>query len=154
VERERVREPVGHEQRQVAVRVVDGRPDRVLVVRKRARSCSQQCVSALTPTSQFQNGWDVPTLQNALDKCNSPNDQTGSGVTAACSYLTLVDASVATACKIKPIVNVRRVRENGFDTYMSAQEVVAGNLTKLPGCNPLQAGPGNATMYTDATCPH
>jgi hypothetical protein len=34
------------------------------------------------------------------------------------------------------------------------QEVISGNLTKLPGCNPLQLGPGNATMYTDANCPH
>jgi hypothetical protein len=42
----------------------------------------------------------------------------------------------------------------GPDTHICMQEVITGNLTKLPGCNPLQFGPGNATMYTDATCPH
>ncbi|TFK45567.1 hypothetical protein OE88DRAFT_1113852 [Heliocybe sulcata] len=85
----------------------------------------------------FQNGWDTTALQNAIDHCNNPNDQTGSGITEACSYLTVTSAAVANACKITPIVN----------------EQVNGTLTKLPGCNPLQTGPADATMYTSANCP-
>jgi hypothetical protein len=51
-------------------------------------------------------------LQNAIDKCNNPNDQTGVGNTTACPYLTVLDPAVSTTCKIKPIVNVRRVRKD------------------------------------------
>jgi hypothetical protein len=29
--------------------------------------------------ADFQNGWDTTALQNAIDKCDNPNDQTGSG---------------------------------------------------------------------------
>ncbi|KAH7929788.1 hypothetical protein BV22DRAFT_1001996 [Leucogyrophana mollusca] len=86
----------------------------------------------------FFNGWDTTALQNAIDHCNNPNDQTGSGVTEACSYLTVQSATTANACKIDPIVN----------------EPVGGQvLSKLPGCNPLQSGPGDATLYTDGNCP-
>ena len=28
----------------------------------------------------FQSGWDVDVLQNAIDHCNNPNDDTGAGV--------------------------------------------------------------------------
>jgi hypothetical protein len=49
----------------------------------------------------------------------------------------MIPKGTASQCKIKPIVN----------------EVISGNLTKLPGCNPVQYGPGNATIYTDANCP-
>jgi hypothetical protein len=85
----------------------------------------------------FQSGWDVQALQDAIDYCNNPNDQTGQGVTEACSYLTVISASEAEECTIKPVVN----------------EAVAGTLSKLPGCNPLQYGPGNATLYLDSNCP-
>ncbi|KAJ7073580.1 hypothetical protein C8F01DRAFT_1271222, partial [Mycena amicta] len=85
----------------------------------------------------FQNGWDTTALQNAIDKCNNPNDQTGSGVTEACSFLTVKTAAQGNQCKISPIVN----------------EVINGTLAKLPGCNPLQFGPQDATIYTAATCP-
>ena len=27
----------------------------------------------------FQNGWDTTVLQNAIDKCNNPNDATNDG---------------------------------------------------------------------------
>ncbi|KZP14798.1 hypothetical protein FIBSPDRAFT_867930 [Athelia psychrophila] len=86
----------------------------------------------------FQSGWDQTALQNALDHCNNQNDSTGSGDTAACPYLTVIDADVATTCKINPVVN----------------EVTGGAvLAKLPGCNPIQAGPGDAKFYTTANCP-
>ncbi|KAG6832002.1 hypothetical protein H0H92_006037 [Tricholoma furcatifolium] len=85
----------------------------------------------------FQNGWDTTAFQNSIDYCNNPNDATGSGVTEACPYLTVVDASVADQCSIAPVV----------------VEQIDGVLEKLPGCNPLQYGPGDATLYTDSDCP-
>ncbi|KAJ7718666.1 hypothetical protein B0H16DRAFT_1678161 [Mycena metata] len=85
----------------------------------------------------FQNGWDTTALQNAIDQCNNPNDQTGSGVTEACKFLTVNTADFANKCKIAPVVN----------------EAINGTLTKLPGCNPLQFGPQDATIFTAATCP-
>jgi len=87
--------------------------------------------------ADFQNGWDTTALQNAIDKCNNPNDATGQGDTAACTYLTVIDASVANECKLSPAFS----------------EQTGGNLTYLPGCNPLQYGPGDSTIYSDSNCP-
>ncbi|KJA22476.1 hypothetical protein HYPSUDRAFT_40849 [Hypholoma sublateritium FD-334 SS-4] len=78
----------------------------------------------------FQNGWDTTALQNAIDQCNNPNNPTGSGVTEACSFLTVVNATLAGECQIPPTVN----------------EIVNGNMTSLPGCNPLQFGPADAIL--------
>ncbi|KAG9084864.1 hypothetical protein FS749_004891 [Ceratobasidium sp. UAMH 11750] len=86
---------------------------------------------------KFQNGWDTTALQNAIDKCNNPNDQTGNGNTAACPYLTVAPAASQNKCKIASEV----------------KGIIDGQLTRLPGCNPIQAGPGDATLYTDANCP-
>ncbi|KAJ7032549.1 hypothetical protein C8F04DRAFT_1261843 [Mycena alexandri] len=83
----------------------------------------------------FQNGWDTGVLQSAIDKCNNPNDDTGAGITTACSYLTVKTQNLSNQCKIQPV------------------EVINGTLAKLPGCNPLQYGPQDATIYTPATCP-
>ncbi|KAJ7629679.1 hypothetical protein DFH06DRAFT_1102218 [Mycena polygramma] len=85
----------------------------------------------------FQNGWDTTALQSAIDQCNNPNDPTGSGITAACNFLNVTPAAFANQCKIAPVT----------------KEVVNGTLTKLPGCNPLQSGPQNATIHTEAKCP-
>lgn len=57
------------------------------------------------------------TMQSAIDKCNNPNDQTGQGVTEACSFLTVRTLSTADQCKTAPTVN----------------EVIDGQLDKLPG---------------------
>ncbi|EIM85455.1 uncharacterized protein STEHIDRAFT_98994 [Stereum hirsutum FP-91666 SS1] len=88
----------------------------------------------------FQNGWDVTALQNAIDDCNNPNDETWDGVTEACSYLTVQQSSVASTCKAQVVVD----------------ETVGGDgiiLDRLPGCNPLQYGPEDATYYSDSNCP-
>ncbi|KAI3610099.1 wsc domain [Moniliophthora roreri] len=85
----------------------------------------------------FQNGWDVNVLQNAIDKCNNPNDDTINGVADACSYFTMIPAANAASCQLPSVVN----------------EEVKGPFAKLPGCNPIQAGPGDATLYTTANCP-
>jgi len=86
----------------------------------------------------FQNGWDPVLFQNAIDTCDNPNDDTGNGDTAACALFTEQTADVAATCKIAPVVT----------------ETITGNLTKLPGCNPLQYGPQNSTLYSDSNCPH
>ncbi|KAJ7892209.1 hypothetical protein B0H13DRAFT_2038662 [Mycena leptocephala] len=86
----------------------------------------------------FQNGWDITALQNAIDHCNNPNDQTGNGVTEACSFLKVISADVATTCKTAPIVT---------------EPVDGAPMARLPGCNPIQAGPGDATLYSASNCP-
>ncbi|KAK7059758.1 WSC domain protein [Favolaschia claudopus] len=78
----------------------------------------------------FSNGWDTDALQNAIDKCNNPNDQTGNGVAEACPFLTVKSAASSNACKISALV----------------KETVDGTLSALPGCNPLQFGPADATL--------
>ncbi|KIM43436.1 hypothetical protein M413DRAFT_381186 [Hebeloma cylindrosporum] len=87
--------------------------------------------------ADFQNGWETTALQNAIDKCNNPNDPTGSGITEACSFLTVTSVGQADKCRLAPVVN----------------EVIDGSLKKLPGCNPLQTGPQDATIYSDNNCP-
>lgn len=67
--------------------------------------------------ADFQNGWETVALQNAIDYCNNPDDPTGSGDTAACSYLTVDSASQANTCKSSPVFS----------------EPTGGNLTYLPG---------------------
>lgn len=81
----------------------------------------------------FFNGWDVNALQNAILNCNTTPDQQN-GITAACPYLTVIPAATASACKIQ---NVEVTEPLGIN----------GPLAKLPGCNPLQYGPGDATLY-------
>ncbi|KAJ7129906.1 hypothetical protein C8R43DRAFT_1026175 [Mycena crocata] len=85
----------------------------------------------------FQNGWEVAALQNAIDKCNNANDATNDGITEACPFLKVISADVATTCKTPVVVN----------------EPISGTLARLPGCNPIQAGPGDSTLYNAATCP-
>lgn len=85
----------------------------------------------------FQNGWDTTALQNAIDHCNNPNDATGQGDTSACSFLTLQSSATANECKISSLLS----------------EDVQGPMARLPGCNPMQAGPGDATLYSTDNCP-
>jgi len=85
----------------------------------------------------FLSGWDETALQNAIDNCNNPNDATGQGDTAACQYLTVLPASTADQCSLAPIVD----------------EPIGPTLSALPGCNPIQKGPQNATLYSTTDCP-
>ncbi|KAF8158279.1 hypothetical protein B0H34DRAFT_846084 [Crassisporium funariophilum] len=87
--------------------------------------------------ADFQNGWDTNALQNAIDQCDNPNDETGSGKTEACRFLTVLPVAQADQCRTPAIV----------------KETIDGKLAKLPGCNPIQSGPGDATMYSDSNCP-
>jgi len=89
----------------------------------------------------FYNGWNVPILQSAIDDCNTPtNSEQMAGDTAACPYLTVNSATVAGECQI---ANVEVVEPNG----------IGGPLAALPGCNPLQYGPCDATLYAPSTSP-
>lgn len=67
------------------------------------------------------NGWDETFLQSAIDTCLN-----GSGLEQDCP---LFDLAYGQECHITPQVD----------------EIVSGSLVALPGCNPVQFGPGVAT---------
>ncbi|KAH7098330.1 hypothetical protein BKA62DRAFT_811338 [Auriculariales sp. MPI-PUGE-AT-0066] len=85
----------------------------------------------------FLNGWDVTVLQNAITGCDNNTPGTTAGDAAACSFFTIQSADAAAKCTISPQVN----------------EDIGGPRAKLPGCNPIQAGPGPATIYSTSNCP-
>lgn len=70
-------------------------------------------------------GWDVDTLQQAVDECT--ND---SGRVEDCPVFQLWPDSVAEGCKLATRVN----------------EDIQGPFNKLPGCNPVQKGPAEAQI--------
>ncbi|KAI0006827.1 hypothetical protein F4779DRAFT_643846 [Xylariaceae sp. FL0662B] len=71
----------------------------------------------------FVNGWDVPTLQRAIDTCTD-----ASGVVERCGAFGFRADDDMAACKVLPRV----------------PEAVSGVLSALPGCNPIQPGPETA----------
>ncbi|KAJ2912811.1 hypothetical protein MD484_g7613, partial [Candolleomyces efflorescens] len=77
-------------------------------------------------------GWEDDSLQRAMDTCTDQGGQPES-----CRALTVQSDSAINACRQKPVVD----------------EVVEGTaLRELPGCNPVQNGPGTATMVNGAGC--
>ena len=84
----------------------------------------------------FMSGWDETLLQNALDQCDTTPVQQ-SGNVDACTILNKQSLVQAAACKAAVQV------DDGPTDVRDA----------LPGCNPIQPGPGSATLYTDANCP-
>jgi hypothetical protein len=68
----------------------------------------------------FQNGWDITALQNAIDQCNNPADDTGNGITEACKYFTVGSPATQNQCKIT--ADAKEVKET-----------IDGQLAKLPG---------------------
>lgn len=78
----------------------------------------------------FLNGWDVPTLQLAMDTCTN-----NSGAIEDCKVLALYDRATEGSCRKTPDVN----------------EIVTGTSPKLPGCNPVSSG--SATV-APPTCPN
>ncbi|KAI5777224.1 hypothetical protein EDC01DRAFT_724382 [Geopyxis carbonaria] len=79
--------------------------------------------------ADFVNGWDVPTLQKAIDTCTAD-----SGVIEDCAVLKLYTNDETSNCVIPP-----RVAES-----------TSGWLPALPGCNAI-TGVG-ATVTPPATC--
>ncbi|KAG8927410.1 hypothetical protein FRC03_009749 [Tulasnella sp. 419] len=86
----------------------------------------------------FFNGWATDVLQRAIDNCNSTPDQLN-GIIQACKEFTLQTVDQAKSCK--------------KTTEVTPAENVNGPIPKLPGCNPLQYGPGDATLYPTSNCP-
>ncbi|KAI0709314.1 hypothetical protein C8Q76DRAFT_105863 [Earliella scabrosa] len=79
----------------------------------------------------FQNGWDVDLLQDALDNCPDANGNVLNCPPLAAAF----DQASADACVLETEIVDEEV---GF----------SGPLQKLPGCNPLWDGTG-----TRPTCP-
>ncbi|KAI1613238.1 WSC domain-containing protein [Exophiala viscosa] len=76
----------------------------------------------------FVNGWeDTDLLQNAIDQCTAE-----SGNVEDCPLFKLIPDAQAEGCKIEPEVD----------------EQVSGFMSALPGCNPVQSGPAEATVKT------
>lgn len=73
----------------------------------------------------------MPTLQSAIEQCTD-----ASGVIEKCGVFDLRTDEDMAACKVLPRVN----------------EPVAGVLAALPGCNPIQPGPGPAVMQQPGSC--
>ncbi|KAF2774222.1 WSC-domain-containing protein, partial [Teratosphaeria nubilosa] len=74
----------------------------------------------------FVNGWDVNTLQDAIDQCT--ND---SGLLSDCPVFNdLFSDEECQSCRLPQSVN----------------EEVTGNLTSLPGCQYITSGPAHATV--------
>lgn len=84
----------------------------------------------------FLNGWDVPTLQKAVDECTA-----SSGVVEECGAFEFHTDDAMNACKQAP-----RVAET------VTGPAAAGGLPALPGCNPVQAGPEPAVRGDAARC--
>lgn len=80
----------------------------------------------------FVNGWNIEVLQKAVDGCNDD-----SGVVEECPFFSFFDKNIQKDCHVAPRVD----------------EQTSGWMSKLPGCNTIQAGPGKATVPTncDAT---
>lgn len=78
-------------------------------------------------------GWKDDSLQRAMDTCTDMGGQPES-----CRVLTTVSDADINRCKQQPVID----------------EVVEGQyLRTLPGCNPIQNGPGQATMVENCTAP-
>jgi hypothetical protein len=77
-------------------------------------------------------GWELAALTDAIATCDSPASF-GNGALADCYPNEKVTAAEGAACTIDYMVD----------------EQITGELSALPGCNPIQAGPGRAVAATD-----
>jgi hypothetical protein len=73
----------------------------------------------------YMMGWTGDSLDRAMAQCNDANG-------GACNAITTRSTQDMNDCAIPPLVN----------------EPIDQWLTKLPGCNEVQAGPGRATQGT------
>ncbi|TNY20494.1 hypothetical protein DMC30DRAFT_446998 [Rhodotorula diobovata] len=81
----------------------------------------------------FLNGWDIDVLQRAIDECTA-------------------DSGVVHECKVFDFYDY-----DDPDNYCLAtsaiDEVATGTLDALPGCNPVEYGPGDVTVCTEKDPP-
>lgn len=80
----------------------------------------------------FINGWDVDVLQNAVTNCLDE-----SGNIQDCSYFDVFTSEEQQACKLPNTVH----------------EDISGPFNALPGCNPVSAGPGEASPASCSVTP-
>jgi hypothetical protein len=80
----------------------------------------------------FVNGWDIPVLEESLAKCGG-----GFEHVEQCKVLTFIPSQERDKCRVSPRVN----------------EEIDGWLPQLPGCNPVQYGPGDAVMPPNCGAP-
>jgi len=78
-------------------------------------------------------GWEGDSLQRAMDTCTGMD-----GFPSNCHVLTLQDTDTMNSCR--QAVKVPEVAEEQY-------------LDQLPGCNPIQAGPGPATLVPNCGAP-
>lgn len=78
----------------------------------------------------FINGWDVPTLQAAVNNCTAAD-----GVIEECPVFSFFPDNVTSGCKLPP----------------SVDEPTIGILSALPGCNPIREGPEPAPANETCT---
>ncbi|CRK17506.1 hypothetical protein BN1723_011323 [Verticillium longisporum] len=75
----------------------------------------------------FVNGWDTDVLQSAITNCTD-----ASGSLNRCPLLHQFDDETMKGCRVP----------------VRVEEQVDGILNRLPGCNPVQRGPGRATQQS------
>lgn len=80
----------------------------------------------------FVNGWDVDALQEAVDICTNL-----SGLITDCSVFDFFSTEESQACIVPT----------------SIDEQITGVMDKLPGCNPITDGPGEASAVSDCAAP-
>ncbi|KAJ4480249.1 hypothetical protein J3R30DRAFT_3470805 [Lentinula aciculospora] len=85
--------------------------------------------------ADFYNGWKSGVLQNVLDKCACTS--AGFGDATCCGDLGVFTLDTSGSCAITSII----------------EEEVLGNVDVLPGNNPVQDGPEDATVYAATSVP-
>ncbi|KAE9401276.1 hypothetical protein BT96DRAFT_992167 [Gymnopus androsaceus JB14] len=85
--------------------------------------------------ADFYNGWQSGILQNVLDKCACTS--AGFGDATCCGDLGVFTLDTSGSCNLTPIVD----------------EQVTGTMAQLPGNNPVQYGPEDATIHAATTVP-
>ncbi|KAI0765931.1 WSC-domain-containing protein [Trametes elegans] len=86
--------------------------------------------------ADFQNGWDVDLLQEAIDTCSDAN-----GNVLDCPPLAAVyDADVAAACV--------------YDGYLVDEDIgLDAPISALPGCNPVFGASADVSSCSNSTNP-
>ncbi|KAK0615293.1 hypothetical protein B0T17DRAFT_497673 [Bombardia bombarda] len=83
--------------------------------------------------ADFLNGWDVDLLQRAIADPSCGTKGKSGGVLEKCNTF-------------KPFMQTAEVQNECPGLKSQIDEPMFGELKALPGCNPLQWGPGDATM--------
>lgn len=98
-------------------------------------------------------GWEGDSLQRAMDTCDNFD-----GIPTKCAALTVQDTDTMNRCKKG--VQVDEVAEKQCEYLKqpliapwSLMTLLVKVIERLPGCNPLQAGPESATVVPNCDAP-